>query len=110
MLKVGQHVVLVRDTWHPLTLRDVPNLPKKGVVYTVRWIGEAPVPGFDLQLRLVEITNPLVFSGARKHNFEPSFVADRFRPLVKLTTESFTAGLTPVDHLELNLEYQGLKA
>lgn len=109
MLKVGQHVVLVRDDWHLLTLRDVPNLPKKGVVYTVRWIGEAPVPGFDLQLRLVEITNPLVTPDARKHNFEPSFVAARFRPLVKLTTEQFTAGLTPLDQHELIMEYEGIR-
>lgn len=109
MLKVGQHVVLINDQFRKPWVAK----PVLGVVYTIRWIGEAPEPftrRFPIQCRLVEVVNPPVLHRRSGEMIEPSFMASRFRPLAKLTTEQFTSGLTPVDHLELNLEYQGIKA
>lgn len=107
MLKPGQHVVLVRDNWHPATIRDISNLPIRGVVYTVRWIGEAPTSGFPPQLRLEEIINPIKLPETVRFSYEPSFNAERFRPLTPIKVEDFIAGLTPLDQFDLLREYAG---
>lgn len=105
MLKVGQHVVLMREGWARSFRNLVPHLPRTGIVYTIRWLGRAPAPGFPIQLRLVELVNP----PGPKYNYEASFNFNRFRPLVKLTTEQFTADLTPLDQHELIMEYEGIR-
>ena len=108
MLKVGQHVVLIDDHFR----KRFAKKPLLGVVYTIRWLGEAPEPfsHYPTQCHLVEVVNPKLRHPSTGEMIEPSFMVSRFRPLVKLTTESFTSDLTPMDHLELNLEYQGIKA
>jgi hypothetical protein len=55
------------------------HFPLSGAVYTVRGLDKRPN---GVSLLLEEITNPPMFAG-----FEPSFDADRFRPLRKRTTD-----------------------
>ena len=103
MLKVGQHVVLVRDDWKHSMLLAVKRfgwtLPVKGKVYTIReYLYAEKIP----HVTLVEIINPPTLTGK-----DISFYASRFRPLRPLRCEDFTAGLTPVDELDLLREYQG---
>lgn len=107
MLKVGQHVVLINDQFRKPWVAK----PVLGVVYTIRWVGEAPEPfnRYPLQCHLVEVVNPKLPHRRTGEMIEPSFMVSRFRPLAKLTTESFTSGLTPIDHLELVMEYEGLR-
>ena len=76
MIAVGSLALCINDTFHPESIRLIPNRPQKGQHYFVREIEE--YYGTDrVGVRLEEIQNPHVrFSnGAVK---EPSFDIDRF--------------------------------
>lgn len=103
MLKPGQHVVLINDRFDGFLARVRPQLPRLGRVYTIRGIFE--VPGEPVQCYLEELINPSIQSG--RGPMEPAFMLSRFRPLVPIKVEDFTAGLTPVDQLKLLKEYEG---
>ena len=76
MIAPGSLVKCINDSFHPESIRLIPNRPKKGTHYMVREIEEYYGEG-KVGLRLEEIKNPHVrFStGAIK---EPSFDIDRF--------------------------------
>jgi hypothetical protein len=76
MIGPGSLVKCINDTFHPESMRLIPNRPEKGKHYFVREIEEYYGAG-KVGLRLEEIQNPNVrFSdGAIK---EPSFDIDRF--------------------------------
>lgn len=84
---VGQHVVLVDDS--QFRWRMPTKIPVKGVVYTVRevFVGKSGPRGDIMAIRLVEIRNPIRQYIGR--TAECGFRASRFRPLAKLTPESF---------------------
>ena len=76
MIAVGSLALCVNDTFHPESMRLIPNRPHRGQHYFIREIEE--YYGTDrVGVRLEEIQNPLVQfnNGAVK---EPSFDIDRF--------------------------------
>lgn len=110
MFQPGQHVVLVDDRWGPRFFARCQQLlitlPVKGVVYTVRDI-DNNAPDGSIHIRLAEIINKPILSRFLRREVEPCFMIERFRPLRKLSTEQFTAGLTPLDQFDLLREYAG---
>lgn len=79
--RVGQKVVCVDDTWvNPYWIKNTPNKPLLGAVYTIRCI-RAGRRGCSVLIE--EISNPLHSSG-----IELGFYARRFRPLVERKTDT----------------------
>lgn len=92
-MKVGQHVVCVKDfsdemngyRVQQLIVRGC-SLPTKGTVYTLRTVESDATVGVGV--RLEEIANP-AFEWSNGITAEPGFAAHRFRPLQKLKVEDF---------------------
>ena len=79
---VGQKVCCVDDT----TKGDLGIFPKKGEVYTIKWIGMYTHPIFnrtDLCFHLQEIDRPI--NGLTGHAVP--YLATRFRPAVERKTD-----------------------
>src|SRR5207253_6808674 len=72
---IGQKVVCVNDRFPMQILEWASNLPRKGRIYTIRWIG----------------VGPSIYTGERKLGFELeqlkygkfAYFAERFAPLVE---------------------------
>ena len=88
MFEEGEKVVCINDTFESLHLKIYRQLPKKGVVYTVREcsLGRlktgAANPGVSYRLLLEEISNdldPYMDEGMAE---ELGFRSDRFAPVV----------------------------
>lgn len=93
---VGQKVVLARPFGYSSLYRaeeDGVTLPVKGVVYTIREFDDQRSAGFELALRVNEITNVPHYS----NGLEPSFVVSLFEPVVERKTDIsiFKAMLNP---------------
>lgn len=94
--RVGQKVVCVDDEFHG-DFFDVPCLPVKGLVYTIRSI--EVMTGSDGEqspiIRLVEVINPAM--PWTIGDVEIGFVPRRFRPVVERKTNIsiFKAMLNP---------------
>lgn len=76
--RVGQRIVCVNDEFHCDTDGD---LPKRGCIYTVRWIGCRPTdsgPGVMLHG---------LHGGYHSSGVEYCFCATRFRPVVERKTD-----------------------
>lgn len=60
-MKVGSLVecVVQLENWHPLHIQNNTQVPIKGEIYTVRWIGPGKHPGYEDQtfLLLEEVVN-----------------------------------------------------
>lgn len=105
-LVVGQHVVLVDDNWPPRKYSAHIKRPIKNIVYTVREIKIAlsgELGGFAPGIWLEEIINAKFYLLGEQGPYmgEPLFMAFRFRPLQKLTTEQFMQTDTPVEGREV---------
>ncbi len=98
MFHKGQHVACIAEIPQFKDVRAGVRYPVKGVVYTVRQVCEGVCrPGKTLLLE--EIVNPEInyrYQGVPLGRLERRFYAERFRPLVKLTVEQFTATLAPI--------------
>lgn len=97
MFEIGQQVVCIKEGWfHPL-LREVPNLPVLGRIYTIR--------GFDVWnsqfFFLEEIVNPKLPNDCAGGLVEPSFLIYHFRPVRKTDIGIFTEMLVPVQPKKL---------
>jgi len=95
MFHVGQLVVCVDDGKNrmgPQNRRHVLHGLKKGIVYTIRWVGMSPDHGLYLCVRVVEITRPIYLH----LNEEIPFCAARFRPVVETRLDVFREMLAPV--------------
>ena len=108
MFAIGQKVVCVDDRLRTGRRYYRENLPKNGVVYTVREMVDARARGYtdeDWGLRLVEIVN-------RKRWYTPPngriftemfFSASRFRPLRSTNIDVFLKMLEPTPAREREL-------
>lgn len=78
--RIGQKIVCVDDVF---TAADGGgDLPKRGCVYTVRWIGCRPTDGDTPGVMLYEI-----HGGFTPFGIEYCFAVHRFRPLVERKTD-----------------------
>ncbi len=84
---VGQKVVCINDEFEAECFDEVPYLPVKGSVYTVRSIELMTATTGDRSpiIWLVEIVNPVM--PWEIGDVEIGFVPGRFRPLVKRKTD-----------------------
>jgi hypothetical protein len=82
-----------------------PDLPRKGVVYTVRAIASRRFRGYDEDgLFLEEIVNPVIFIRSRDgttRESELAFRMSRFRPLRATNIDLFLEMLEPTPSVEL---------
>lgn len=103
MFQVGERVLCVDGSrWgqcprgSSFQLQYCPNLPTRGVIYTVRALwGEGTVWGADSHLHLVEVIN---YKNASRHGpVEPVFECIQFVPLKRVETDIsiFTQMLVP---------------
>lgn len=79
---IRQKVVCVADADYKSNAYEQ---PRKGRIYTIRWIGirDHPARG-NIECVLVrEIQNPKGPCRCEPHLIEPAFAADRFRPITK---------------------------
>ena len=96
MFHVGQLVVCVdddEDAYVNPTHRYYDGLSglKKGVVYTIRWVG-MPRHTRYLCVRIEEIIRPVDFEDGE----ETPYAAARFRPVVETSLDVFREMLAPV--------------
>ncbi len=84
MFHVGQKVVCIDDTRREFGLREWDNRLRRGIIYTIRWVGKYGV-------KLVEINR------RTRHVSDTYYFADRFRPVIERKTDIsiFTAMLAP---------------
>ena len=84
---VGQKVVCINDEFVGECFEDVPHLPLKGAVYTVRSIELMTAASGEQSpiIRLVEIVNPVM--PWEIGEVEIGFVPNRFRPVTKRKTD-----------------------
>jgi hypothetical protein len=91
MLKVNEKVVCINGSFHPESVKIIPNLPVENEIYTIRDVFKQK--GEDVVL-LNEISNPHLdlsidntSDGGYGFKFEPSFKANRFVPISDLDLE-----------------------
>jgi len=90
--QVGDMAVCISDDWEDDRGRPVhdPNIPRKGIIYTIRDI----TPYFTgVYLRFVELVNPQVSRS------EPFYNSVAFRPVQKPSIECFRKLLKPIKEL-----------
>ena len=78
---VGQKVVCVHDLVAPATVNE---LPRKGSIYTVRWVGRRPeTDGDKVGVLLAEISAGIEPVSGNEY----AFLAEHFRPLIERKTD-----------------------
>lgn len=82
MIKKGEQVVCIDDSFHPRVFDLIPVRPVKDKIYTVRDIEYHNVND-KVGILLEEIYNPPILSGVLKTKKEPTFNIIRFAPLEK---------------------------
>lgn len=85
MLRLGQQVVCIRDSWDTRVPGEVQ--PIKDMVYTIRGFDTATE---DIGLWFEEFVNEPLITG-----LEPSYEQEAFRPVKDTSIEMFTKMLNP---------------
>ena len=83
MIKEGDQVVCIDDTFHERAISIIPYRPAKDSIYTVREIQYHNIND-KVGVLLNEIHNPPIISGVLKLRLEPTFNITRFAPLEKV--------------------------